>query len=179
MAKEIEVKILNVDPVKLKKQLSVLGAKHVKNVLQRNEIFKSDAHPNVMLRLRYETTLDEKKEKKIIFTTKGDRKIVNGLANVDEYECTIQDVAPFKGMFKLLGFKLKHIRELRRDYYQLEGCTVEICEVPTIPIFIELEGTEQSIAKVAQLLGYSKKSFDARGLYKIYPDAAKNLVFKK
>ncbi len=172
MAKEIEIKILNIEPASIRKKLKILGAKTVKKVLQRNEVYNSPLHPNILMRLRYEGKI-------IFFTVKGDRKKINGIAHITEYESQITDDVPIRGMFELLGFTLANVRELKREYYQVGNCIVEICMVPTIPPFLELEGSHNDIDKTAKLLGFSPKDYEASGLAKIYPAARGNLVFKK
>jgi predicted adenylyl cyclase CyaB len=169
--REVEIKILNIDPKEIRKLLKQHKAKLVKKVLQGNTHYKNDyaKKHKVTVRLREEG-------KRGVLTVKTDKTVVNGHKVQDEYETPI-DPKIAKKMLGLLGFKLRRITEMKREYYRLGGCSVEICELPRLPIYLEIEGPASSIKKVAKLLGYSEKDYVAKNAFEIY-SIGKNLTFE-
>jgi adenylate cyclase, class 2 len=171
MAKEIEIKILEIEPVTVRAMLRKHGAKLAKDVLQHNETFISKAHPKLSARIRIEG-------KNCFFTIKGKSARVKGMKVVEEHETTIGDPQVMRDMLKMLGFSLRIVRELKREYWSLNNCSVEICQIPGVPPYLEIEGSRKNIARTAEILGYTAERFDARGIGSIYkmPD---RIMFKR
>ena len=161
MAKETEVKILNIKPAAVRATLKANKAKLVKNVLQRNISYKSDAHPDFVARIRLEG-------KNAFFALKGRAMHVKNMKVVDEYESAIDNPDAIADMLIVLGFKVVVVRELKREYYQFKDCSVEICTLPGYPTYIEIEGTPKAIDAAAKALGFTTKQYDARGIGEIF-----------
>lgn len=159
---ETEVKITGIDPARIRALLRSNKAKTVKKVLQRNTLYKNDytRERKTVLRIREEG-------KRAILGVKANKRIVKGHKVLDEYELPV-DAAIAKSMVLALGFTQHEIVEMRREYYRLHNCSVEIIELPGLPHYLEIEGKIKDIAKVAKLLGYSKKDYDARGIKEIF-----------
>lgn len=151
--KEIEVKILEVDVSKIRKTLKDNHAKFVKKVLQKNHMYGNEhtRKNDVVVRIRREG-------KNTIFTIKGRKEITNNHKVRDEYELCM-DYDMISNMIKLLGLKLRYSLEMKREYWNIGGCSVEICQLPKLPAYIEIEGSAKGITKVAKMLGYSEKDF--------------------
>jgi len=153
---EIEIKILEIQPNKIKKILKQNNAKFIKKVLQTNIIYDNSHTQNkgITVRLR-------KENNNTIFTVKSKTKIVNGHKIREEYEIETDDFKSIEKMLELIGLKMSAYTEAKREYWKLFDCSVEIMKMPKIPTFLEIEGKEKNIIKVAKLLGFSEKDYFA------------------
>jgi predicted adenylyl cyclase CyaB len=158
---ETEVKILNIDPAGMRSKLTSLRAKHVKSVRQHNEVYKSAEHKGITARIRKEGAVT-------IFTMKAKAQRIRGMKVVEEHELTVSDERELRRMLQLLGFKIARILELDREYYALCSCSVEICRIPGLPAYLEIEGKRKDIMAAAKQLGISPQRFDARSVSKIF-----------
>ncbi len=177
MINEIEVKILNVDADKILAILKENKAKFVKDVFQRNTIY-ANSHTKkekVAVRIREETNKDKKTT---ILTIKSPKKIVNNHKIRKEYEIIIPSFEFGDEMLKLQDYKIIGLTEIKRKYYHLNKCSVEIINMPNIPTFIEIEGDEENILKVAKLLGYSEKDYETRNVINIFKPKNNYLRFE-
>lgn len=174
---EIEVKILDVDAEKIRRILHDNNAEFIKNVFQRNTIYSNDhtEKEKVAVRLREEKNKDKNTT---MLTVKAPVKIVNNHKTRKEYEIIIPSFDFGNEMLKLQGFKIIGISEAKREYYKLNNCFVEIIKMPNVPTFIEIEGDEENILKVAKSLGYSEKDYDARNVLEIYELESNYFKFK-
>jgi predicted adenylyl cyclase CyaB len=152
--KEVEVKIYDIDEKALREQLKISGATLIKDVVLRTYYYDNEytKAKHVQARLRYEG-------KRTVLTVKGPRRIVRNLKVQDEYELEV-DGPKADLMLRTLGFTLASVIEMKRTYYSLRGCSVEICRLPRAKTFIEIEGRDKSIREVARMLGYTEKDFD-------------------
>lgn len=167
MINEIEVKILNVNPVQIRKSLKDNKAEFVKNVFLVTT-FYANTHTKkekITVRIREERN---KTKKTFTLTIKGPKKIVNNHKIRKEYELILPSYEFGDEMLKLQGFEIVGSVEMKREYYKLKNCSVEIIRVPEIPTYIEIEGDEKNILKVVKMLGYSEKDYDSGKLLKIY-----------
>lgn len=169
---EVEVKILEVDVRKIKKVLRENDAKLVKNVLQRNLIYHNEhtKMQGIVVRLRQEG-------KKTWFTVKSPAKIKKGHKIRWEHEIEIPSFKNAEKMIDLMGFEIYAITEAKREYWRLNGCSVEIINIPKIPTFIEIEGKKKKINEVAKLFGYSQKDFNPKFILSHYKIKNKFLTF--
>jgi adenylate cyclase class IV len=186
--KEIEVKILEIDVKKIRTWLKNNKAKFVKKVFQQNQFYKNKytIKNNVIVRVRTEkfnsstgsnTDLSNgsrntpkiysSKEQKSILTIKSNKKIIRNHKVFDEYEL-ISNYDNITKMLHAMGLKLWGITEIKREYWKIYDCSVEICKLPNIPEYIEIEGSEKNISKVATGLGYSSKDFMPKNILKHY-----------
>jgi predicted adenylyl cyclase CyaB len=172
VVKEIEVKIYDISPVHVRKILRANGATLKKNVVQRNDLYDNDytRSRHIKLRLRYEGD-------RVIMAAKTPKRIVRNHKVQDEFEMSVDgDVA--ERFLSLLGFKRRFSVTLRREYHSLFGCSVELCKYPDMPAYLEIEGTERDIRKVAALLGYSAVDYSSETPWERY-GKKKPLVPKK
>jgi len=171
--KEIEVKIFDISPKKMKQQLKAQGAEFVKRVFQRNILYQTayTEKNNVVVRLRYE-------KNDATFTIKTNKRIVRGHKVQNELEMMV-DGPMMERMLTSLGFTVQTIAEMKRDYYLLRGCSVEICQLPRIPAYLEIEGDERSIARVAKVLGYTKNDYAHESARQRYGVTSRRWVFGK
>ena len=163
MNTEIEIKILNVDPKNIRSILLKNKAKPVKNVFQKNHIYTNEyvKSNDILVRLREEG-------KNYWLTIKSPAKIIRNHKIRKEYELMLPSYKDGYEMLTLQGFKESYVVEVKREYFSLYSCSVEIIVIPTIPTFIEIEGLEKNISRVAKLLGYSNKDYVSQNIFKIY-----------
>lgn len=165
MAREIEVKIIGIDPGKIRATLQEHGAVRVKEVFQRNTLFtgKAGALPKgTLVRLR-----QEDHSSTVTLCVKGPKQYSSGHKVRDEYEVDMPEEDAVK-MLGLIGLRSSHSTEAKREYWSLEKCSVEIIWLPRLPPFLEIEGTEADIKKVATILGFSEKNYDDRSIFEIF-----------
>ena len=111
-----------------------------------------------------------------MFTVKGKAKFSHNHKIRDEYEFSVNYDSAVD-MVKTLGFKLIRSLELKREYYVLKNCSVEICQLPGIPPYMEIEGSQKDISTVTKILNYSNKSYIAENILKYYKIKVKHLKF--
>jgi adenylate cyclase, class 2 len=170
---EIEVKILNINPNSIRKDLKKYHAKFVKKVFQQNILYANayTKKSKIVVRVRR-----EKENNYTLLTIKANRRFVQGHKLADEYE-TFVDYSNIVSILETLGFKRSGIGEVKREYWKLKGCSVEICILPKIPPFIEIEGSAKNILFVAKLLGYTEKDYYPNTIFHRYKIKTKYLRF--
>ncbi len=172
MNTETEIKILNIDPKLIRKTLLLNNAKKVKKVFQRNIIYSNDyvKSNKVVVRLRQEG-------KKCWLTVKSPAIIKNNHKIRKEYEMLIPSYKEGHEMLLLQGFNPAYVIEIKREYFSLYSCSVEILITADVPPFIEIEGKEANILRVAKLLGYSNKDYITENIFKLYNLKNKSSTF--
>ena len=169
---EIEIKILEINVENLRSILKKNKAKFVKKVFQKN-MFYANEHTRKIgayLRIRREGN-------NAFLTVKEKKRIVNNHVIRAEHEMPV-DFETTTKIVELLGLSKVGISEVKREYWSIYGCSVEFCHIPGVPIFLEIEGNEKNIQRVAKLLGYSKKDYFTGFILKRYGITSKNRVFK-
>lgn len=160
---EVEVKILNINPKKIKAKLQELKAEKIKNVFQTNQYFKIPHQEK-------KRTIRIRKEEDVAFLTiKQKHSKENGVRNRNEFETIIPNPDQLEEIFLAMGLSKERLYEMKRQYYQLEGCSVEIVHMATIPTYLEIEGEKENIYNVAKKLGFSEDDFLKESFYKAYP----------
>ncbi len=147
--KEIEVKILDIDEKDITNKLLKLGAKKISEELvvekafdfEDGRIFKN----NNLLRLR---KIGDKTE----LTYKDSREEDKDFAIREETQTEIKDFYEMEKIIKKLGLKCIIHREKKRSSFELNKVRFEIDKYPTIPAYLEIEGTKEDIKKTLQLL---------------------------
>jgi predicted adenylyl cyclase CyaB len=172
---EIEVKILEVNSDFLRKILKKNGAKLVKKVFQQNFRYYTPytKKSHITVRVRKE---NERKHERAILTVKANKRIVNSHKVMDEYETDV-DFKNIVPILETMGLKEYALTEMKREYWRIKDCSVEFCIVPTIPEFMEIEGTPKNIDYVAKLLGYLPKDYVVDEMHKHYNITTKYLKF--
>ncbi|MBU0471000.1 MAG: CYTH domain-containing protein [Nanoarchaeota archaeon] len=164
MNTEFEVKILDVDVVKIRSKLNSLGAVKVGEKNMRRYIYLFDsANKNKWLRLRDEGG-------KVTLTIKHFQK--DDIAGTKELEV---GVGSFEKTFEVLfemGLKPELYQENKRESYKLGDVEVEIDTWPKIPAYLEVEGkSKEDVERIVKLLGFEMSqttSLDGEGVYQHY-----------
>jgi adenylate cyclase class 2 len=175
--KEIEVKILEVDPDAIRQRMAALGAElHFKGELHAL-FFDFPGSPikekGDVLRLRKEG--DE-----IILAYKK-RVSKEGTKIMEEHEIAISNFEETQQILAHLGMKVVAGNRKFREEYVLKNSKVVIDnyqdEMAYIPAFIEIESpTEAELYEMAALLGFRRedcRSWDTRDLAEHYADLTK------
>ena len=92
-------------------------------------------------------------EEKYVLTYKGPRQH-GTLKSREENEIAVGSAADTVTLMERLGFSRVLSFEKKRQTWKLEGCTVELDEVPFLGLFLEIEGPgEAAVLKVRDALG--------------------------
>ena len=153
---EIEVKIRIGDPEKLKEKLNTIGAESIKNrSWEENTLY--DFPSQVLFRqkqaLRVRTA-----GKKAYLTFKGSPLKSRKFKIREEYETEVKNVKQMKKILKKLGFIPTFTYKKYRTVYRTKKLKICLDET-AIGNFIELEGEQNHIVRVANSLGFSKNDF--------------------
>lgn len=149
--REIEVKILGIDPVKIFQKLEKLGANKILDSLLRVRFFdyadfrirKSGG----VLRLREEG-------RNTFLVAKGKKIVKNGLKIADEIEISVGDFEEVSRFLTLLGFVMTVNQEKKRQSYEYHGVTFDIDEYPGGVMYLEIEAaTVSKVEAAVRLLG--------------------------
>ncbi len=166
--KEIEVKILGIDPEDIRKKLADLGAEKTFDGLLRVRYFDTPDHEirkrGELLRVR------EYEGKKVEVTHKSNKRIENGLKIFDEQNVKAEDFEETTKMFEELGFVVTTYFEKKRAVFKLDNAEIVIDEYPKIPPFMEIEAENQDkIEEMIEKLGLKdneRSSHTINGLLK-------------
>jgi adenylate cyclase class 2 len=89
-------------------------------------------------------------------TSKGPAS-AGSLKRRDELEFTVSDADAAARLFVRLGFQPDLSFEKRRETWELDGCHVELDELPRLGKFVEIEGpSEDVILRVRDKLGLTR-----------------------
>lgn len=176
--KEIEVKILGIDPEVIRQKMTTLGAKQTfKGEL--DAIYYDDISGKIkaagdLLRLRKEG------EKRVLTVKKHPGSDQDKVKQLDEYEIKVSNFETTRLMLTALGYQeTMRIRKTREEY-SLEHAKVVIDKyherLEHIPPFIEIEAQEEEkLFEVVAQLGYSEtdcKPWNSNGVIAYYADQA-------
>ncbi len=150
--KEVEVKILEVDPEQIRKKLEELGAKKTAEGIMKATLFDTEdgkmKKANQTLRLR-----DWNGKTEFCFKKKGESK---EFKQKEEVETFVENFDAAAKILKGLGFTKTRYYEKKRESYELENIHFEIDSYPKIPVFIEVEApTQEEVKKGVELLGFT------------------------
>ncbi|MFH1173981.1 MAG: CYTH domain-containing protein [archaeon] len=158
---EKEVKILDVHPQRIRKQLEEEQAIFIKKVKQTNMLYQEKNTPLVNLAIRV-----RQEGKTYILTIKGPVTRTDNTKTRTEYEYPV-DKSIFAAL-ELLGLQQYSRHEVLREYYTLKKCSVEIIRSKEIPAFIEIEGAKKNINTVASILGYTPHDYFTGDVWSVY-----------
>jgi adenylate cyclase, class 2 len=154
MPPEIEIKIdINdyaIEEIKeriLKIRAELFKQRHLQRdeyLDNRNKLKNTDQ----LLRLRDNITL----------TYKGPQKRKQKLKIREEIEVLIDDGEKLKTILSKLGYEKRKKKEKYRESY-ITGKTVITVDETPMGNYIEIEGTKESVPKIATKLGFSEKDF--------------------
>ncbi|HKP70931.1 MAG TPA: class IV adenylate cyclase [Pyrinomonadaceae bacterium] len=86
----------------------------------------------------------------------------NGAKRKIEYETSVSDVDAAEHIIERLGYRLTAVYEKRRKYWQFGSVEIVLDELP-FGLFMEIEGTEEAIAKAEKTLGLQDVEHEPRG----------------
>lgn len=178
--KEIEVKILEINPEEIKKKLLDLGAKRIGENKFAATIFDFE---DGRIRKRGELLRLRKIGDKVELTYKSKEYKESDFKTAEEFETTVTDFNDMLKIFEKLGLKQTMYYEKIRESFKLNNAKIEIDTYPKIPTFIEIEApTEEEVEKTVKILGFDMKNTTK----KVLPEVAKlynvdptNLIFEK
>ncbi len=150
--REIEVKILDIDVDDIKHRLDKAGAVYLGERLIQEKAFD---FPDQRIRASNSLCRLRKIGNAIEFAFKGNREKNAQFQIAEETEVVVSDFEKTEKILVSLGLSAYRDREKRRISYMLADTHVEIEICPNIPPYIELEGTEESIPRTLEQLGFS------------------------
>lgn len=163
MNTEYEVRVLEIDALKIEKQLEDLGAVLQWDHLQKRYVY--DFIPKIEGKwIRLRTNGDK--------TTLTIKNIVSSeIDGTQELEIEVDDFFKTNLLLNELGFEAKGYQENRRCQYILDGVEIDIDSWPLIPTYLEIEGkSEEAVYKVLDKLNISKDSITTRDVEGVYLD---------
>lgn len=174
MMKEIEVKILNIEPEVMKNKLLALGAVKVKDEKQINMIFDTkdfylDNSSNGYARIRVtEDTLKNRQEK--TFTLKKNIT-TDGVRENTEYNMELTDDEKMVQILFGLGYELKHTGKKHRTSYEFDGILfeIDIWDNDTYPFpYMEIEvNKEEDINRAIKMLDIDKCNVTTKSIQQL------------
>jgi adenylate cyclase, class 2 len=97
-----------------------------------------------------------------LLTYKEKVKNDNGAKHKLEFETSVSDVEAAENIIERLGYRLTAVYEKRRKYWNLGDVEVVLDELP-FGLYMEIEGTEDAIAKATRKLGLKEVEHEPRG----------------
>lgn len=172
MGKEIEVKILEISPKKLREILREKRADLLmKKNLQGNYFYSSpEIEKKGIIRLR--TNINGQ-----TIAIKSKLKFSKGHKVMNEFETKVDNAEEIMKGLEMLGLKKIGCVEVIREDWKLYHCLISLVKMPKIPYYVEIEGSKQNILKVARLFGYSEADYHPEIIYKKYGINTKFLRF--
>ena len=155
MPVEIEAKMKVPDLASVRKELAQHDAELRSSVLETNTFFDTEDRSLLAkdqgLRLRHAKNQQTHTETSTI-TFKGPR-LHGQLKSREERELIVGSAKDAMALLESLGFSRVLTFQKRRESWMLDGCHVELDELPYIGVFVEIEGPkEQSVLKVREML---------------------------
>jgi adenylate cyclase class 2 len=157
MAIELEAKLKVEAHDAVRQKLRELGAHFEGSRLEINSFFDTqDSSLQAAdrgLRVRSRVRRDMTGESDAILTFKGPQQ-PGQFKNREEIETKIDDAASMIALLGALGFHPTVSFEKRRESWELEGCHIELDEVPHLGCFVEIEAhSETEIQDMQRKLG--------------------------
>jgi adenylate cyclase class 2 len=155
MPAEIEAKLKVDDFNPLRKRLRERGAIRV-GLTHEVNTFYDDANHSLRTAdrgLRIRQNRHESGQVEYIITVKGPQQS-GDFKNREEAEVKVADGNDAAAVLRGLGYQPTLSFEKRRESWKLEGCKVELDELPILGRFVEIEGPDaDAVSKVGDLLG--------------------------
>jgi adenylate cyclase class 2 len=157
---EIEAKMKVDDHAAIRERLHECAAEHVGEFLEINSFFDTEDRSLLAadegLRLRQRRDLATNDEA-FILTFKGPRQH-GPLKSREEIELTVGSGHDAMDLLLSLGFARVLTFEKKRQSWRLDGCQVELDDVPHLGLFVEIEGPrEDLVMSVRDKLGLSAR----------------------
>ena len=173
MQREIEVKVLGIDPEEMEEKLISLGAEKIVREKQKNYTFapESDEFDNGYLRIRESTADGKKQPVELTFKEIKDEEEVR-INN--EFTVHIDSVSMMTSILDKMGIKLKYKGDKERISYRYKGqrFDIDIWDKKTYPHpYMEIEFTNQSkIDEILEDLGIKKEMVTTKSISDLIRD---------
>ncbi len=161
MAVEIEAKMAVGDLNSVRSRLAECHAKRLGAFTEVNTFFDTDdrslmaADKGLRLRLNRNTETGEEDH---IMTYKGPRQH-GPLKSREEVEMAVEGSAESAKLLECLGFHKMLSFEKRRESWELDGCRVELDELPYLGTYVEIEGPDDaSVMRVRKTLNLADRA---------------------
>jgi len=165
MPTEIEAKLRVEDHEPFRVRLRECGARHVRDALEVNTFFDT---PDRALRsrdmgLRLRRTRDVANDREEYIVTSKGPAAPGALKHRDELEFAVSDADAATRLFDRLGYRPGISFEKRRQSWELDGCHVELDELPQLGKFVEIEGPNEGvILRVRDKLGLTQQPLEQK-----------------
>ncbi|MBW2997567.1 class IV adenylate cyclase [Candidatus Woesearchaeota archaeon] len=177
--KEIEVKILEIDPEKIVAKLKELGAEKIEQGLVHAKAYDFP-DDRLVKKGQYVRVRKIADRIEVVFKNpiEGEHFKIN-----EEIEFTIDDFDAACELFTKLGMKKFADMEKYRVTYKLGNVKIEFDKYAEIPWFMEVEApTEQEVEKIVTLFGFDikdEKKVTAKIIKEVYGDHIHFVSFKE
>jgi adenylate cyclase class 2 len=156
MGLEIEAKMRIADLAAIRSKLQAVGATHIGHTNEINRFFDAPdgrlRNKGHGLRLRTNTNAQTGDASHVV-TMKGPLQ-AGPFKSREELEFSVDDVEAAKTVFERLGYSLELSFEKRRESWTLDGCKIELDEMPIFGTFVEIEGPDEaSVIAARRTLG--------------------------
>ena len=160
MAIEIEAKMKVDDLAAVRERLHEHGAEHLGEFLETNTFFDTSNRSLLAgdkgLRLRLSQNL-RSNEESFVLTFKGPRQ-QGELKTREEIELPVGSGRDAIDLLQSLGFDRVLTFDKKRQSWKLDGCKVELDELPHLGTYVEIEGPrDELILSVRDKLGLSTR----------------------
>lgn len=171
MEKELEVKVLGIDPKDIESKLKKIGAHYIKKEYQINSIYDSNKREiknlhNGYLRIRESKDLDTL-NKEYIFTLKTNKGVDDLRENI-ETSTKIQNKESLEIILDALGLKKVHEGSKTRTSYKYENIRfdIDLWDKETYPHpYLEIEVEDKKdLGKAIELLGIKRENVTSKSL---------------
>ncbi len=151
---EIEAKIKLRSPSRLRALLRSAEAERRGLILERNWLYD---YPDRSL-VRSDKVLRLRQDQRVRLTFKGPRDAESRFKSREERELEFPELPKAQSFLKSLGFASCFYYEKYRESWKLEACEVVLDELPTLGLYVEIEGpNEEEVAKTVKRLKLPRK----------------------
>jgi predicted adenylyl cyclase CyaB len=151
---EIEAKIKLKSPSRLRALLKSAEAERQGLVLERNWLYD---YPDRSL-VRSDRALRLRQDQRVILTFKGPRDEESIYKSREEREFEFPELPRAHSLLESLGFASCFYYEKYRESWKLEACEVVLDELPTLGLYVEIEGSnDEDVAKTVKRLKLPRK----------------------
>jgi adenylate cyclase class 2 len=167
MSNEIELKVAVGDHRAIGQTLLAAGAEYLCSFVETDRFFDTPdrrmRQADSAIRLRTLAPLGNGRDQadtRALLTHKGPRQpSAGGLKVRPEYQTRLDDPEAMVRVLQAAGLMPTLTIQKRRTSYRLDGCQVELDELPHLGCFVEIEGPdEQAVCAVRDRLGLTSPS---------------------
>jgi adenylate cyclase class 2 len=159
-SREIEAKVLGVDPVQMAARIAGMGGVHIDDRMNRRYVYDLGGDTSRWIRPRdtgSEVTLCVK------------QILSADIDGVLETEVVVSDFDTTNTILEILGFKARAYQENRRSSWTLNGVRLEIDTWPLIPTYLEIEAdTIDALYATTSLLELGREQLTTENTTDVY-----------